>query len=89
MHQYTKYLYIILTSNFEILKVKIVIQALYDNSKRYSIPAALYNETTLKQFPSFLKRIELWNKNLVPGILLLDGRFAYTYIQTKSIFLVA
>ena len=36
---------------------------------------ALHNETTLKQFLSFLKRIQLWNNNFVPGILLLGGRF--------------
>ena len=35
---------------------------------------ALHNETTLKQFPSFLKRIELWKNNFVPGILLLGGK---------------
>ena len=34
MHIYTKHLYVILTSNFEILKNKIDTQALYDNSKR-------------------------------------------------------
>ena len=36
---------------------------------------ALHSETILKQFFSFLKRIELQNNNLVPSILLLDGRF--------------
>ena len=36
MHQYKKHLYFKLSSNFEILKVKIGIQALYDNYKRCS-----------------------------------------------------
>ena len=36
---------------------------------------ALHSETILKQFLSFLKRIELGNNNFVPSILLLDGRF--------------
>ena len=35
----------------------------------------LHSETILKQFLSFLKRIELRNNNFVPSILLLDGRF--------------
>ena len=36
MHQYTKHIYVKLSSNFEILKAKIDTQALYDNSKRCS-----------------------------------------------------
>ena len=36
---------------------------------------ALHNETTIKQFLPFLKRIELWNYKFVPEILLLDGKF--------------
>ena len=47
---------------------------------------ALHNETKLKQFLSFLKRIELWNNNFIPEILLLDGKFE---ILWHSIFLVA
>ena len=34
MHKYTKHLYVNLSSNFEISKVKTDTQALYDNSKR-------------------------------------------------------
>ena len=37
MHQYTKQLYVKLSSNFEILKFKIYTQALYNNSKRCSM----------------------------------------------------
>ena len=36
---------------------------------------ALHSETILKQFLSFLKGIELYNDNLVPGILVLGGKF--------------
>ena len=70
MHQYTKHLYAKLSSNFEILKVKIDTQALYDNSKRCST-----QWDYIKTMSFFLKRIEPWNSNFVPGIFLLDGRF--------------
>ena len=50
-------------SNCEILKVKINMTISKD---------ALHKETTLKEFLSFLKRIELWSNNFAPRILLLS-----------------
>ena len=53
MHQYTKHLYVKLSSNFEILKVKIDTQALYDNTKRG------FTQWDYKKTISFVFKIEL------------------------------